>query len=116
MARDMSSASAAAVMLPRSAIRTKTSAAVMRSIFDRLKQQTIACYGVFRSNQETYDSGHDCIDPPSPACDPALHLRSAVRLVLCRGAADRGRARRPGPGHRIRSEEHTSELQSRFDL
>src|SRR5437899_7409366 len=63
MARYMSSASAAAVMLSRSAIDTKTSAAVTRSIFDRILQQTCPLGGVFRSTQETYDGRHDSTEP-----------------------------------------------------
>src|SRR6266496_1058898 len=44
-----------------------------------------------------------------------IHPRSALRPLQPRGAAPPSR-RAEGAGHRARSEEHTSELQSRRDL
>src|SRR5207249_10291146 len=51
---------------------------------------------------------------------PALHARlchpARLRSRLDRRADRAGHELRGGPGHPQRSEEHTSELQSRFDL
>src|SRR5438445_6083165 len=74
MARDMSSASAAAVMLPRSAMAAKTSAAMMRSMGWRVTLAWFVVYLIDMCNKDVHFMGF---------LYRTVQLKLAVSLIPC---------------------------------